>query len=65
MKTQHRQRRDPARALAWSFMLKTAIANSFILQRDGQPAWKPYKILNSFIKKTISSWGRIYAYLAT
>ncbi|KEY74881.1 hypothetical protein S7711_09671 [Stachybotrys chartarum IBT 7711] len=51
MKTQHRQRRGPARALAWSFMLKTAIANSFILQRDGQPAWKPYKTLTSSRKR--------------
>ena len=48
MKTQHRQRRGPARALAWSFMLKTAITNSFILQRDGQPAFEP--------SKTLSEW---------
>ena len=41
----HRQRRGPARALAWDFLLKTAVSNSFILQRDGQPAWPRYRSL--------------------
>jgi hypothetical protein len=38
----HRQRRGPARALMWDFLTKTAVSNSVILQREGQPAWPRY-----------------------
>jgi hypothetical protein len=39
----HRQRRGPGRVLTWAFLLATALANSFLLQRKGQSAWPPYK----------------------
>jgi hypothetical protein len=44
----HRQRRGAARALAWDFLLKTAVSNSFILQRDGQPAWLRHRALSQW-----------------
>lgn len=41
--TQHRVRRGGWQAIAWSFLLETALVNSYLLQRHGQPSWKPYK----------------------
>jgi hypothetical protein len=35
----HRERRGAARALAWSFHLSVAVANSFLLQKLGKPQW--------------------------
>jgi hypothetical protein len=35
----HRERRGAARALAWSFHLSVAVANSFLLQKLGDPSW--------------------------
>jgi hypothetical protein len=43
MHDNHRQRGGPARVLTWSFLLATALANSFLLQRKGQPVWTPFK----------------------
>lgn len=36
-----RVRRGGWRALAWDFLLEIALINSFILQKRGQPQWKP------------------------
>ena len=46
----HRQRRGPARALTWGFLLSVALSNSFLLQRLGQPNWKPYKAQSRFLE---------------
>jgi hypothetical protein len=43
MHSDHRQRRGPGRTLTWSFLLATALANSFLLQLKGRPAWTPYR----------------------
>ncbi|KEY67450.1 hypothetical protein S7711_10001 [Stachybotrys chartarum IBT 7711] len=37
--TEHRERRGAAKALAWSFHLSVAVANSFLLQKHGNPPW--------------------------
>jgi PleD family two-component response regulator len=37
----HFQHQGTARALTLSFLLATALTNSFILQKEGKPAWDP------------------------
>lgn len=37
----HRNRKGNWRAMAWSFLLETALVNSYLLQRKGQPNWQP------------------------
>jgi hypothetical protein len=58
--TDHRQRRGPARALAWSFLLTTAVANSFLLQKLGQPAWKAYKAQSQWQQRLVNDIFNTY-----
>ena len=37
----HRFCKGNWRAMAWSFLLDTALVNSYLLQRHGKPNWKP------------------------
>jgi hypothetical protein len=39
----HRIRRGPWQALAWTFLLEIALVNSYLLQLHGNPSWKRYK----------------------
>jgi hypothetical protein len=39
----HRIRRGPWQALAWTFLLDIALINSYLLQLYGNPSWKRYK----------------------
>jgi hypothetical protein len=50
IRPRHRQRRGPARALTWDFLLLTALANSFILQLRGQPSWPPYRSQSRWLR---------------
>jgi len=36
----HSIRRGPWQAIAWTFLLDTALINSYLLQLHGQPKWK-------------------------
>ena len=38
----HRIRRGPWQALAWTFLLDIALINSYLLQLHGNPSWKRY-----------------------
>ncbi|EXK77468.1 hypothetical protein FOQG_17821 [Fusarium oxysporum f. sp. raphani 54005] len=58
--TEHRQRRGPARALAWSFLLTTAVANSFLLQKLGQPAWRAYKAQSQWQQRHVNDIFNTY-----
>jgi hypothetical protein len=58
--TEHRQRRGPTRALAWSFLLTTAVANSFLLQKLGQPAWRAYKAQNQWQQRLVNDIFNTY-----
>jgi hypothetical protein len=49
----HRQRRGPARALTWTFLLAVALTNSFLLQRLGQPPWPSYRSQSRFLDALI------------
>jgi hypothetical protein len=45
---EHRICKGPWRALAWGFLLETALNNSFLLQKNGQPNWKPLRTLREW-----------------
>jgi hypothetical protein len=60
MRSDHRQRRGPARALSWSFLLQTALANSFILQLKSRPAWTPYSSQSRWQQALINDIFRVY-----
>lgn len=36
-------RRGGWQALAWDFLLNVIVVNTYILQRDGQPRWQPFR----------------------
>jgi hypothetical protein len=55
----HRERRGPARALSWSFLLQIAIANSFILQLKGNPRWEPYRSQSQWQQALVNDIFRI------
>lgn len=38
---EHRFYKGNWRAIVWSFLLETALVNSFLLQRFGRPNWEP------------------------
>jgi hypothetical protein len=44
----HRVIKGPWRALAWGFLLETALTNTFLLQKHGQPNWKPFRTLHEW-----------------
>jgi hypothetical protein len=44
----HRIRKGPWRSLAWGFLLEIALCNSFLLQKHGQPNWKPLRTLHEW-----------------
>ncbi len=50
IRPRHRQRRGPARALTWDFLLLTALANSFILQLQGRPSWTPERSQSQWLR---------------
>ena len=60
MRSGHRQRRGPARALTWSFLLAVALSNSFKLQQLGQPDWKPYASQSRFQQALVDEIFKIY-----
>ncbi|EGU88224.1 hypothetical protein FOXB_01258, partial [Fusarium oxysporum f. sp. conglutinans Fo5176] len=39
----HRVRRGPWQALAWTFLFDIALINSYLLQLHGSPSWKRYR----------------------
>jgi hypothetical protein len=45
---EHRVCKGPWRALAWGFLLEIALCNSFLLQKHGQPNWKPFRTLHEW-----------------
>lgn len=56
----HSQRRGPARALTWTFLLAVALANSFLLQRLGQPLWPRYKDQSRFLEALVDEIFKEY-----
>ncbi|KFA51449.1 hypothetical protein S40293_10229, partial [Stachybotrys chartarum IBT 40293] len=58
----HRERRGAAKALAWSFHLSVAVANSFLLQKLGHPQWPKvptrYKWLDIIINEIFERYGK-------
>lgn len=60
MHSDHRQRRGPAQALSWSFLLQTALANSFLLQLKGRPAWTPYSSQSHWQQALVNDIFRMY-----
>jgi hypothetical protein len=51
---QHRICKGPWRALAWGFLLETALTNAFLLQKNGQPNWKPLRTLHEWREQVCS-----------
>jgi hypothetical protein len=51
--TDHRERRGAARELTWSFHLSAAVANSFLLQKLGQPAWKKAETQSERVQRIV------------
>uniref|UniRef100_A0A8H7K3B7 PiggyBac transposable element-derived protein domain-containing protein n=1 Tax=Bionectria ochroleuca TaxID=29856 RepID=A0A8H7K3B7_BIOOC len=61
---EHRICKGPWRALAWGFLLETALTNTFLLQKNGQPNWKPLRTLHEWREQVCSDLLREYGHKA-
>ncbi|CAG9950100.1 unnamed protein product [Clonostachys rosea f. rosea IK726] len=59
---EHRICKGPWRALAWGFLLETALTNSFLLQKNGQPNWKPLRTLHEWREQISGDLLRTYGH---
>lgn len=57
----HRVCKGSWRVIAWSFLLETALTNSFILQKRGNPAWKPYTSQQAWRHKLLEELFKAFA----
>lgn len=58
----HAVRKGPWRALAWSFLLNVALCNSYLLQKKGQPNWKPFPTLHDWRQQVSDDLLRTYGH---
>lgn len=57
---EHRVCKGNWRAMAWSFLLETALVNSYLLQRYGQPNWKPVQRQQDWRRKVAEELFKTY-----
>jgi hypothetical protein len=57
----HRVRIQNWQVLAWKFLLEICLINTFLLQRRGKPAWKPYITQKAWRQAVLDEIIKAYA----